>query len=263
MPIESGTARRGLRRFGLPGLAARGARAAEDAEARALQTSLLPAETPQLPGFQIACAWTPSAEVSGDYFDVFPLAGDEMALCIADVSGKGIAAARLMSELHDAVRQFAPEAGAPAKLCTEVNQALCRPGPQTRYITMFYGMLNPDGRLRYESAGHCLPLLVRGDGCVEFPASFSGVIGIFSHWLYQNQEVQLRSGDSLLLVTDGILQAENRRHEEFGYQRLIAAVKGGLGGSAERLGQEILTEVTQFCDGQLRDDASLIVVRAL
>jgi sigma-B regulation protein RsbU (phosphoserine phosphatase) len=258
MQIESETKRGGVLGLKLP----RSAKNAEDAEARAIQERLLPGEIPQLKGFQIASAWRPSAQVSGDYFDVFPLGGDRMALCIADVSGKGMAAVTLMTELHDAVRKFAPDATSPSELCTQVNQALCHPGAQTRYVTMFYGVLElGDLRLRYESAGHCLPLLVRGDGSVEFLASFSGVIGIFSHWLYTNQEIQLRSGDCLLLLTDGILQAENRRHEEFGYQRLIAAVESGRGLGVEGLRQEILTAVTKFCGGKLQDDASLIVIR--
>jgi serine phosphatase RsbU (regulator of sigma subunit) len=260
--MESETSRRGLLGMRLPGSAARDARAANDADARELQTSLLPNQAPPVDGFQIACALRSSAEVSGDYFDVFSLNADETALCIADVSGKGMAAAKLMRDLHDAVRKFAPTVASPAELCTSVNQALCQPGAQTRYVTMFYGMLGRDKRLRYESAGHCLPLLVRADGSVEFPASFSGVIGIFSHWLYQNQELQLRSGDCLLLLTDGLLQAENRKHEEFGYQRLIAAVANGNADSATGLAGEILDAVTKFCGGKLQDDASLIVVRA-
>jgi serine phosphatase RsbU (regulator of sigma subunit) len=259
--MGSDTARRGLLGLRLPGSAARNARAANDAEARDLQTSLLPSEAPVVEGFEIACALRSSAEVSGDYFDVFPVNAVETALCIADVSGKGMAAATLMRELHDAVRKFAPTAASPAELCTSVNQALCQPGAQTRYVTMFYGMLDSIKRLRYESAGHCLPLLVRADGSVEFPASFSGVIGIFSHWLYQNQEVQLRSGDCLLLLTDGLLQAENRKHEEFGYQRLIAVVESGKTQSANGLAEEILEAVTKFCGGKLQDDASLIVVK--
>ena len=100
MPIESGAKRRGVLGLKLP----RSAKDAEDEKARAIQARLLPSEIPQLKGFQIASAWRPSAQVSGDYFDVFSLGGDRMALCIADVSGKGMAAVTLMSELHDAVR---------------------------------------------------------------------------------------------------------------------------------------------------------------
>ena len=238
-----------------------GAREQERAEARALEESLLPQTAPDVPGYDIALAWQPSPEVRGDYFDAFPLSAGQTALCVADVSGKGLAAARLASELQGAVRGFAPEAASPAELCTQVNQALCRPGGEPRLITMFYGILDAaEKRLRYENAGHCLPLLVRADGAVEFPASFSGVVGIFSHWLYQDQEVELRSGDCLLLVTDGLLQAENRRRQEFGYQRLIAAGERGRGQSAEKRSQEILAEVGHHTGGKWRDDASLIVV---
>lgn len=261
MPTQTEPGRRGLLGLKLPGLVGRDARKADEKEARAIQARLLPSETPQIKGFQIACAWGPSAEVSGDYFDVFELGGDRIALCIADVSGRGLAAATLMSQLHDAVRGFAPGAASAAELCTTVNQALCGSGAQTRFATMFYAILEPgEARLRYENAGHCLPLLMRGDGGIEFPASFSGVIGIFSHWLYQNQEIQLRSGDCLLLITDGILLAENRRHEEFGYKRLIEVVENGRAGGAAALSQEILAAVTKFCGGNLRDEASLVVV---
>lgn len=261
--MKKQTLRRGLRRLKLHTPAGRAARTAEEAEARAIQTRLLPTAIPQLAGFEMATAFHASEDVSGDYFGVFPLSPETMALCIADVSGKGLAAATLASELHDAVRKFAPAAASPAQLCTEVNQTLSRPG-QTRYVTMFYGMLDGPGKLlRYESAGHCLPLLVRADGSVWFPASFSGVMGLFSHWLYQNQELHLHSGDSLLLITDGVLQAENRRGEEFGYQRLIAAVEADRIRAAAALGQAILAEVTHYAGGKLEDDASLIVVRVL
>ena len=261
MAGESGKVRRGLKKLKESTPAGRDAKRVEEAEARAIQMRLLPTAIPQLAGFEIASAWKASAEVSGDYFDVFPLADGAMALCIADVSGKGLAAATLAGELRDAVRKFAPGAATPAELCTEVNQALSRPG-QTHYVTMFYGMLEGATKLlRYESAGHCLPLLVRGDGSVWFPASFSGVIGIFKHWLYQSQEVHLRAGDCLLLITDGVLQAEDRKGEEFGYQRLIAAVEGSGTRSAEALGLEILNQVVQFSGGTVEDDASMIVVR--
>lgn len=259
--LRKKSGRRGLLGLKLGPGGTREAQTSENDRARALQERLLPKAMPHLPGFEIAGAWRPSADVSGDYFDAFLLREDQVGLCVADVSGKGLAAATLMSELHDTVRRFAPAAASPAELCTEVNQALCGPGQQTRYVTMFYGMLDGDGRLRFESAGHCLPLLVRGDGSVWFPASFSGVIGIFSHWLYQNQEVKLNSGDCLLLITDGVLQAENRKHQEFGYQRLIAAVERQRGLAAQALADHILDAVTKFSGGKLRDEASMIVVR--
>ncbi len=164
---------------------------------------------PRLPGFDIALAWQPSPEVSGDYFEAFPLARGQTALCIADVSGKGLAAARLAARAAEQRSGDWRRRRLPRRSCARRSiRRLCRPGGEPRLITMFYAVLDAaEKRLRYENAGHCLPLLVRAEGAVEFPASFSGVVGIFSHWLYQDQEVELRSGDCLLLVTDGLLQA--------------------------------------------------------
>jgi sigma-B regulation protein RsbU (phosphoserine phosphatase) len=241
----------------------RDARKAEAQEALAMQERLLPKETPQVPGFSIACAWEPSKDVSGDYFDVFALNDQKMAFCVADVSGKGMSAATLMSELHTAVHAHAPEAPTPAALCTKVNQTLCSKIAPGKYVTMFYGVLEPaTGRLQYESAGHCLPLLVRANGGVEFPASFSGVLGLFSHWLYRDQDLQLNPGDTLLLITDGVIKAEGKRREEFGYQRLMSTVMSGRPQPAESLGRAILGAIAQFCNGKMQDEASMIVVNA-
>jgi phosphoserine phosphatase RsbU/P len=241
----------------------RAARQAEVGEARALQTSLLPQSIPQIEGFSIACAWQPSSEVSGDYFDVFALNDNQMAVCVADVSGKGMSAASLMRSLREAVRSCAPQAATPAELCTQVNKNLCGRIAPGQFVTMFYGVIDRrTRRLHYENAGHCLPLLVRAGGAVEFPASFSGVLGLFSHWLYNNQEVQLGAGDKLLLVTDGIIEAEGPRGQEFGYQRLISLVNGGSAQGPDRLSRDIVDAVSNFCGQKMRDDASLIVVAA-
>ncbi len=252
---------------GLAGLRARIGRGSQDDDsARDLQLSLLPKEIPQLPGFEIACAWRPSREVSGDVFDVFsldptPQSPARLALCAADVSGKGASAALRAREVHTAVREYAPRANSPAELCTLVNRALSGTTVPAKYVTMWYGVLESSGRLQYESAGHCLPVLVRADGSVTFPASFSGVVGIFSHWLYQTQEIDLHPGDCLLIMTDGILQARRRR-EEFGYRRLIALVEAAGEQSAQALASHVIDAVATFCEGHFDDDASLIVVKA-
>lgn len=236
-------------------------RRAELAEARALQRAAMGMETPQVPGMEIACGWEASPEVGGDYVDVFPVRDGRVALCVGDVAGKGLTAARMMMEVRGAVRAFAAESQSPAELCTRVNQALCGRIAAGKYATLFYGEI--DGRtLRYEIAGHCLPLLMRGDGRLEYLASFSGVLGLFSHWLYQSQEVELCEGDCLVVLTDGIVAAESRQREEFGYQRLVSLLEARRGASAAELSREILAAVAQFCHGRLRDDASLIIVRA-
>jgi phosphoserine phosphatase RsbU/P len=240
----------------------RSSRQADLEQARQLQARLIPREAPKIAGYEIAFAWQTSPEVNSDFFDFIPLDESKLALYIADVSGKGMGAATLANALHAAVLVNAPAAGSPAELCTLVNQALSGRIAPGQYATIFYGMLDcASGRLQYENAGHCLPLLVRADGGVEFPASFSGVLGLFSHWLYQNQEIPLRSGDRLLLMTDGIIEAQGRRGEEFGYQRLISLALDAKAHSAQALSQGILDAVVKFCDGKLRDDAAIVVLK--
>ena len=101
---------------------------------------------------------------------------------------------------------------------------------------------------------------MHADGSIEMPASYSGVLGLFSHWTFQNSELQLQSGDCLVLMTDGVLEAASRDEEEFGYQRLIDVVKAKRGSGVHGIRTAILEAVSKFCDGKFDDDASLDVV---
>jgi phosphoserine phosphatase RsbU/P len=235
-------------------------------QAHDIQVHLLPRETPQIPGYQIACAWQPAKSVSGDYFDVLNLEKDKLGLCIADVSGKGMAAALLMANLQASVKAFTQDGGnasdeSPAALCAKLNTALCDNIAPGRFVTLFYGILDSSTpAFKYENAGHCLPLLVHTDGSIDFPAAYSGVLGLFSHWTYSDREVQLRSGDVLLLMTDGVLEAANDDEEEFGYRRLIEAVEATRNEGVNAIRQRVLADVTAFCGNHFQDDVSLIVV---
>lgn len=235
-------------------------------QAQDIQIHLLPRETPQIPGYHIACAWQPARTVSGDYFDVLVLSEHKLGLCIADVSGKGMAAALLMANLQASVKAFTqngsdPTNESPAELCAKLNTALSNNIAPGRFVTFFYGILDSHSRVfKYENAGHCLPLLVHADGAIDFPAAYSGVLGLFSHWTYSDREVQLASGDVLLLVTDGVLEAWNDREEEFGYQRLITSVVASRSQGVHAIRQRVLADVAAFCKNQFQDDASLIVV---
>jgi sigma-B regulation protein RsbU (phosphoserine phosphatase) len=246
------------------GLVEKQARISELEQAGEIQMHLLPRETPQLPGFQIACAWQPAQSVSGDYFDVFPVGNGRLAVCIADVSGKGMAAALLMANLQASVRAFAQDSPSPGGMCAKLNTALSNNIAPGRFVTLFYGVLDANtSTMQYENAGHCLPLLVHADGTVDFPAAYSGVLGLFSHWTYSDRDQPLKPGDALLLLTDGVLEAADRKEEEFGYQRLIQAVIGSRGDGAHGIRQRVLDDVTAFCGGHFADDASLIVVSVL
>ena len=235
-------------------------------KAHEMQVHLLPRETPQIPGYQIACAWQPARSVSGDYFDVLTLGEEKLGLCIADVSGKGMAAALLMANLQASVKAFTedpnnPALDSPAALCAKLNTALANNIAPGRFVTLFFGILSGSSHVfKYENAGHCLPLLVHADKTIDFPAAYSGVLGLFSHWTYSDREIELKSGDVLVLMTDGVLEAASDDEEEFGYQRLIAAVQASRDEGVDAIRQRILTDVSEFCENNFEDDASLIVV---
>lgn len=230
-------------------------------EAHRIQMRLLPNQTPQLAGFQIACAWQPSQDASADYFDVLPLGSGKLGMCIADVSGKGTPAALLMANLQASIKTFAGPDVLPSALCSRLNGVLSNNIAPGRYASLFYALLDGAGRtLCYESAGHCLPVLVRADGSIQILEASSGVLGLFSHWTYNDRTLPLAPGDVLVMMTDGLLEAVNKNGEEFGYKRLIASVLPLRADGAHPIRKRVMEEVTEFCGGDFADDASMIVL---
>src|SRR5580700_12130143 len=229
--------------------------------AREIQQLLLPSTLPQPAGVQIAGAWQPAREVGGDYFDVIQLDKDRVGICIGDVAGKGITAALLMANLQASFRAFATPEASPQVVCTKLNKFLCANIASGKFVTFFYTVLDADTRtLVYENAGHCPGLLIRGNGAAELLRGSGAVLGVLPDWIYQDSTVQLERGDTLLLSTDGITEAENTRLEEFGEQRLLEAARA-RNGSAPDTQRAVMQQVTAYCDGNFRDDATLLVLR--
>ena len=139
---------------------------AHEAELKAaheIQAHLLPHELPQMKPFQVACAWEPARSVGGDYFDVLALGPDQLGICIADVSGKGITAALLMANLQAAVRAFAPVSSGPGALCSKLNEVLCGSIAPGKFVTFFYAVIDREQLiLHFENAGHSSPIVLRG-----------------------------------------------------------------------------------------------------
>ncbi len=227
--------------------------------AREIQQDLLPKTLPQLPGVQLAGAWQPARAVGGDYFDVIRFEDDRLGICIADVAGKGMAAALLMANLQAAFRAFATAEVSPASVCSKLNAFLCSNVATGKFITFFYAVLDPERRtLTYENAGHCPPLLLKRAGRQECLRGQGAVLGILPDWQYQDTIIQLEAGDRLVLFTDGVTEAENGDGAEFGEERLIRAANADSGTplGAQR---KIMEAVAAFCDNNFRDDATLLV----
>ena len=232
-------------------------------EAREIQRGLMPRRMPHLHGFSIANAWQPARGVSGDYMAAFKLDDSRAVLCIADVAGKGVPAALLMSNLQAALKSFASESISPSELCGKLNRLMCGNTPLRKFITCFYSELDIATRkLTFTNAGHNAPMLVRRDGeCIRLEEG-GRVIGAFCDSTFTQQEIQLYEGDKLLLFTDGVTEARNTAGDEFGEQRLQACLRSYVGRNAAELRTLILDEVTAFCAGNFDDDATMMVLIA-
>jgi DNA-binding transcriptional regulator YhcF (GntR family) len=226
-----------------------------------IQRGLLPREIPQIAGFTIAGLWQPARTVGGDYYDVFQLTETDFALVVADVSGKGIPAALLMSNLQATVKAYAFSEASPKDLCARVNRAICKTIPTGKFVTFFYGVLDTQGRrLTYTNAGHSPPLLVRQGQAARKLEAGAAVLGVFAEVDYEQDSIELLPEDRLLLFTDGITEAMDPSGREFGEDRLVRLLKECPAATATDLCRAILQEVTRFCREDFADDATLLTL---
>jgi sigma-B regulation protein RsbU (phosphoserine phosphatase) len=230
-------------------------------EALRIQRKLLPATMPQIEGLEIATSWQPASGVGGDCFDAVQFSPTRLAVSIADVVGKGIPAALLMSNLQATVRAFASDAALPSELCQQVNHVLCGNIAEGRFISFFYCLVDTEeGTLTYANAGHYPPILVRANGDVERLEAGGAVLGVFPDRTYEQCQAVIGTGDRLVLYTDGITEAQNDSDEQFGEERLEALVTRNRACSAPALQSRLSEAVAAFTGGHFQDDATLIVI---
>jgi len=232
----------------------------EDFErAREIQQALMPRELPRIQGCELAAGCQPARVVGGDYFDAIRLGDARAAIAIGDVSGKGMAAALLMSNLQAIVRAFAHSNLAPHELCAKANQLIAGNVAPGKFITFFYAVIDSvHMRIDYCNAGHNPPILRRRDGSLERLGDGGPVLGVLPAARYNAGSAELRSGDCLVLYTDGISEAFNAANEEFGEDRLIDPLAKPAA-SAEERRRRIMVEVTEFSNGNFHDDATLLI----
>jgi sigma-B regulation protein RsbU (phosphoserine phosphatase) len=230
-------------------------------EARRIQRKLLPTTMPVVEGIELAVSWQPAAGVGGDCFDAIAFSPGRIGLSIADVVGKGIPAALLMSNLQAAVRAFASDSTSPADLCHQVNRILCGHIAEGRFISFFYCVVSSeDSMLTFANAGHYPPLLIRADGSVERLEKGGPVLGVFPDGVYEEGRTPIHSGDRIVLYTDGITDVCNAADEEFGESRLMDLAVASRTCSAPALQARLASAADAFSDGRFRDDATLIVM---
>jgi sigma-B regulation protein RsbU (phosphoserine phosphatase) len=229
----------------------------EAREARVIQQALLPKTSPRIPGFTVSGLSIPAGAVGGDWYDFIPMDSGRWGLVLADVSGKGTAAALLMSATRGMLRSLVAAACTPAEVLTKLNRLLVEDFPAGRFVTMVYAVLDPAKRtLTFANAGHLRPLLITGTSARFLDVDRGIPLGL-GLGDFTEVEVELPEGSRIVFYSDGITEAENQTDEEYGLSRLQEHFLR-TDASAEGL----LRDVRSFAQGSgLRDDASVILVQ--
>jgi sigma-B regulation protein RsbU (phosphoserine phosphatase) len=236
----------------------------ELALARNIQRSLLPECPPIIPGFQLSVLNEPCFEVGGDYYDFLPLGPHTLLLVVADVEGKGVGSAMVMSNLQATLRALVNHLHSLEVLATSLNEMIYLDTKSEKYLSCFLGLVDTKrGGLHYINAGHVPPMLVRADRSGVASLEEGGtVIGLFPKSEYRRGSVQMKAGDVLVCCTDGILEACDHKEEEFGKERLADCIARHQSKSAQAIVDAVLTEVNAFArTGKYGDDKVLMVLK--
>ena len=232
--------------------------------ARQVQLELLPAQDPELEGFDISAYNFPTEEVSGDYYDWVRIYEDQIGFVVADVSGKGVPAALLMAFLRASLRAAIHIGYAPHISMAKVNYLLWESIERNQFVTAFYSVLDASNRtLVYTNAGHSPPLLLETDGSARFIERGGLPLGMFRDTRYYEYYLSLEPGQVLVLYTDGVTEATNKDGEEYGVERLEQAVRAGRHLSAREMIDFIHRDVLKWTDGQgAGDDITFFIIKA-
>jgi phosphoserine phosphatase RsbU/P len=238
-----------------------------------VQRRLLPDAPPHDECADFAALSVPARRIGGDYYDFVELRDREIGIALADVSGKGVAAALIMSVVQASLRIISSEAGvSPPRLVARMNQFVHRSTPASKYATFFYAQLDQQRRqLRYVNAGHNAPYLLRagqrsttGSESLHIEELTVGgtVVGMFPDMDYEEATVELCTGDVLLAFTDGVPEAHNPENEEFGEERLQQLLRQTAHLPADEISARIAAEMTNWIrNAEQYDDLTFIVMK--
>jgi sigma-B regulation protein RsbU (phosphoserine phosphatase) len=234
--------------------------------AREVQASLLPGQTPRVPGWEFAARWQPARQVSGDYYDFVPMDGGRWGLVIADVSDKGMPAALFMALTRSTVRASVGRTASPAEGIAYANRLLCADSMGGMFVTLFYALLDPaTGEMTYVNAGHNPPLLCKGrdngpEALIELTRT-GMALGVLEDAPFEQRTVRIDLGDAVFLYTDGVTDALDAQGQEFGEQRLLSLLHEHRRAAAEQLLDAIAGALHQHVGETPRaDDVTLMAV---
>jgi hypothetical protein len=225
-----------------------------------IQQALLPPRRRSGSSYEAAGASLPCRTIGGDFFEYFDFTSGRMGFALGDVAGKGPPAAILAAMVQGILATHADEG--PAATLNRVNEALCRRAIEGRFATMAYVVLDPGGMLTSCSAGHNPAVLLRANGSMERPDRGGLVLGAFVTARYEEEAIALETGDTLVLFSDGVTDAENPAGDQYGEERLLEALAGSDRRSPDEILDRVLASVRAFAAEQPpADDVTVLVIR--
>jgi sigma-B regulation protein RsbU (phosphoserine phosphatase) len=234
--------------------------------AKNIQTSLLNGKTPSFEGCEVSGSSLPARLIGGDYYDFYPLVNGKIRIVIGDVMGKGIPAAMLMILTRGAFRSAAESTQNPGETLTSMNQALYEDLRTLKsFVTLFCADWDPKtGILTYANAGHNLPLIIKGkNNTVEELPKVKGImVGGLPNQVYKEGSVHLEELDTIFFYTDGIVEAQNKKGEQYKLDRLIQTLLHNKDKGVGEIEQSVMDSVNQFTEGvPLKDDITMVILK--
>jgi len=227
-----------------------------------IQQKLLPKENPAVEGYDISGKSSPAKEVGGDYFDFIPIENDKVVLCLGDVSGKGMPAALLMSNLQATLRGQALFTNSAGQCMTNANKLIYRSTDEQKFATLFYGILDYNSdTFDFSNAGHDPPYLINKKETIRLSKGGT-VLGFLDNYEYEEDSVKLNSGDTIVMYSDGITEALNEKDEEFGEERLLSIINKNINKKSIEIIAEVIKSVKSFAqDMPQSDDITIVVIK--
>ena len=231
--------------------------------AKQTQINLLPKEFPVINGYQIAARTIPAKEVGGDSYDLIQIDDKHFAFCLGDVSGKGMPAAMLMSNLQATLRSFTKTGNLCKDIIANSNDLLYNSTEPSKFATLFYGILNPESNeIVFCNAGHNNPFLFSADGNVKELKTGGLILGCLPGSEYEEENVSINRNDIIVIFSDGISEAMNENEEEYGEERLKEFISNHLDESPDKIIENILSDVRMFVGKAPQwDDMTLLIIK--
>ncbi len=228
-----------------------------------LQQSILPKTFKDNPFIDLSGGMIPAVDIGGDFYDHFWLDENHLAVIMADVSGKGLTAGLFMAVSSTFMRAYAPFCKTPSECVSKVNQSLISGNDAGLFVTLFYGVLDiRTGDFTFANAGHCYPVLRHGNEVSEIIGKNGPALGIFDEATYEDGHIKLHQGDDLLLFTDGVNEAMNKKFEEYTVERLKESLPNFSKASSKTYIDDLVKDVRQFTQGAPQsDDITTLALR--